>query len=406
MLSFVYQARDPSTGNKITAEVQAADEQTAVRLIKEQGYAPIEIKLKDSVGNNPISRFRNRIPAKEKVVFTRQLATLINAGLPLVQSLRMIAEQTANKRLASIIGQMVADIEGGGKLSDSLAKHSDVFPSIYIGVVEAGETSGTLDKSLERLANQQEHDAEINSKIRGAMIYPAIVLLVMLAVVIFMIVKVLPQIETLYDGIKGAKLPFLTRSLLFFANALINYWYIFIILIGAGVFFTTKWARTGPGKLLIDKYKLRGPVLSNLFTKVYMARFTRTGTTLVGSGVPLLQTLQVASDSVGNLYIRDSILKASEKVRGGKALSESLEGDPNFLPLVPSMLKIGEQSGQLETMMAKTADYYEKEVDNQIKAISTIIEPILMILMGITALIIVAAILLPIYGLVGQNIIK
>lgn len=406
MLSFVYQARDPSTGNKITAEVQAADEQTAVRLIKEQGYAPIDIKLKDSVGNNPISRFRNRIPAKEKVVFTRQLATLINAGLPLVQSLRMIAEQTANKRLASIIGQMVADIEGGGKLSDSLAKHSDVFPSIYIGVVEAGETSGTLDKSLERLANQQEHDAEINSKIRGAMIYPAIVLLVMLAVVIFMIVKVLPQIETLYDGIKGAKLPFLTRSLLFFANALINYWYIFIILIGAGVFFTTKWARTGPGKLLIDKYKLRGPVLSNLFTKVYMARFTRTGTTLVGSGVPLLQTLQVASDSVGNLYIRDSILKASEKVRGGKALSESLEGDPNFLPLVPSMLKIGEQSGQLETMMAKTADYYEKEVDNQIKAISTIIEPILMILMGITALIIVAAILLPIYGLVGQNIIK
>ena len=407
MLSFIYQARDPATGKKITAEVQAASEDEAFKLIKNQGYAPIEIKLKDGAHTgNPIAKFRSRIPTKEKVVFTRQLSTLINAGLPLVQSLRMIQAQTENKRLASIISQMIGDIEGGGTLSASLAKHSDVFPTIYIGVVEAGETSGTLDKSLERLANQQEHDAEINAKIRGAMIYPAIVLLVMAAVVIFMVIKVLPQVETLYDGIKGARLPFLTRMLLFFANAMIDYWYLFILGLGALGFFTTKWARSGPGKLFIDRFKLNGPVISVLFRKVYMARFARTGTTLVGSGVPLLQTLQVTSDSVGNLYVQDSIIKASEKVRGGKALSEALEGDPNFLPLVPSMLKIGEQSGQIETMMSKTADYYEKEVDNQIKTISTIIEPALMILMGITALIIVAAILLPIYGLVGQNLIK
>lgn len=406
MLSFVYQARDPATGKKITAEVQADSEQSALKLVKEQGYAPLEIKLRDGAGSNPIARFRSRIPVKEKVVFTRQLSTLINAGLPLVQSLRMIASQTQNKRLASIINQMVGDIEGGGTLSSSLSKHPDVFPAIYIGVVEAGETSGTLDKSLERLANQQEHDAEINSKIRGAMIYPVIVLLVMTAVVLFMVIKVLPQVEVLYAGIKGAQLPLITRVLLGIANSIIDYWYIYILVIGGLVFFTTKWARSGPGKLFIDRFKLHGPIFSNLFQKVYMARFARTGTTLVGSGVPLLQTLQVTSDSVGNIYVKDSITKAAEKVRGGKALSESLENDPNFLPLVPNMIKIGEQSGQLETMMDKTATYYEKEVDNQIRTISTIIEPVLMIMMGIAALIIVAAVLLPIYGLVGQNIIK
>ncbi len=406
MLSFIYEARDPATGKKITAEVQADSEQTAVKLVKEQGYAPISLKLKSAPGGGPLANFRNRIPSKDKVVFTRQLATLINAGLPLVQSLRMVASQTTNKRLAGIINHIVTDIEAGLTLSSCLSKHPDVFPGIYVGVVEAGETSGTLDKSLERLANQQERDAEINAKIRGAMVYPLIVLIVMLAVVLFMVIKVLPQVETLYDGIKGARLPFVTRALLAVSHSIIDFWYVYGIIIIGGIFFTTRWARSGPGSLVVDQFKMHAPVLGQLFMKLYMARFARTGTTLVGSGVPLLQMLHIAADSVGNQYVANSVRGASEKVRGGKALSDALENDPNFLPLVPQMLRIGEQSGQVETMLAKTAEYYEKEVDNQVKTISTIIEPALMVVMGITALIIVAAILLPIYGLVGQNIIK
>jgi len=274
---------------------------------------------------------------------------------------------------------------------------------VYVSLVEAGEASGTLDKALERLANQQEKDADIISKVRGAMIYPLIVLLVMIAVVTFMIVKVLPQVEEIYADLPGASLPFITVVLLAVSHFVVNFWWLILILLGIGTFFGTRWARTMGGRSFIDRVKMRTWPIANLYMKMYMARFARTGTTLVGSGVPLLQVLDITGEAVDNVHIADSLHSAAEKVKGGKALSASLEGDPNFLELVPNMLKIGEDSGSMEDMLDKVADYYEKEVDNEIKAISTTIEPVMMVVMGIIAIIIVAAILLPIYGLVNQS---
>jgi type IV pilus assembly protein PilC len=405
MLTYTYTARDPSTGQKIKADVQAESEQAAARLIQKENLAPLSIKVKDIEGTG-LAKYFNKVKVKDRVIFARQLSTLINAGLPLVQSLRSVLAQTKSKPLQVVINSIIVDVEAGKPMSGALAKYPKVFSQVFVSLVAAGETSGTLDTSLERIANQQEKDAEIVSKVRGAMVYPIIVLFVMAGVVIFMIVSVLPQVETLYKGLEGQQLPLLTRSLLAVSHFITDKWYFVVIGVGVIAAVTSKWARTLGGKRFIDKAKMRMWPIGPLFMKLYMARFARTGTTLVSTGVPLIQTLQITSKAVDNYHISKSLDAATEKVKGGKSLSSTLAGDPNFLELVPQMLKIGEDSGAIEQMLEKTADYFEKEVDNQIKAISTIIEPVLMIVLGVVALTIVGAVLLPIYGLVGKNIIK
>lgn len=404
MLSYKYTARDPATGEYVKANVEADSEQAAAKLIRKEGLVAIDIQLAEKGAKGVGGRF-NRVKTKDKVLFSRQLSTLINAGLPLVQSLRSVSNQTTSKPLKVVLAKVIGDVEAGSTLSAAFAKHPQVFNQVYVSLIAAGEASGTLDKALERLAIQQEKDADLISKIRGAMVYPLIVLLVMGLVLGFMLVKVLPQVQTLYEDLPGANLPLITTILLAISNFVIHQWYIVVVILAIMAFFTTRWARTLGGKRVIDKWKMHAWPIGPLFMKVYMARFARTGTTLVASGVPLLQVLQITSDAINNIHIQESISKAADKVKGGKALSDSLTGDPNFLVLVPNMIRIGEQSGSLEQMLAKTAEYYEKEVDDEVKSISTIIEPVLMVVLGVVAFIIVAAVLLPIYGLAGQSFI-
>lgn len=405
MLTYSYQARDPASGQKLNAEVQAESEQAAAKLIRQEGLAPIDITLKDE-NKSGAFKFFGRIKTRDKILFSRQLSTLINAGLPLVQSLRSVTQQAQNKQLQVVGNKVITDVESGMALSVAMSHHPEVFNQVYISLIAAGEASGTLDKALERLSTQQEKDAEIISKVRGAMVYPAIVLLIMTAVVTFMVVKVLPAVEVLYQDLPGVTLPLLTRVLLVFSHLISRFWWVLLILAVIGGFFMTRWSRTLGGKRVVDRLKMKVWPIGPLFMKMYMARFARTGTTLVASGVPLIQMLEITSRSINNVHIEGSLKTAIEKVKGGKALSGALENDPNFLELVPDMLRIGEQSGAVESMLAKTADYYEKEVDNQIKTISTTIEPVLMIVLGVFAFIIVAAVLLPIYGLAGQTIIR
>lgn len=404
MLTFSYTARDPASGQKIKAEVQAETESAATKLVQQQGLAVLEIEVKQGgAGSGGLGRLTRRIKTKDKILFSRQLSTLINAGLPLVQSLRSIGQQTKNKNMKLVINQVITDVEAGQSFSAALASHPNVFDNVFVNLVAAGEASGTLDKAMERLANQQEKDAEIISKVRGAMVYPAIVLFVMVLVVGFMVLRVLPQVEELYSNIgSGASLPLITRALLAFSSFVREYWYITIAIVVVLVFFGSRWARSLGGKRVIDRLKMTLWPIGPLFMKMYMARFARTGTTLVASGVPLVQTLEITGRSINNIHIEEALKKATEKVKAGKSLSSALENNDNFLDLVPNMLRIGEQSGAIEQMLAKTADYYEKEVDNEIKTISTVIEPIMMIMLGIVAITIVAAVLLPIYGLVNQ----
>jgi type IV pilus assembly protein PilC len=401
MLTYSYTARESATGRKVKSTIEADSEQGAAKILQGRGLTPIEI-VDDTAGASVLDRFLKRVPSKDKVIFSRQLSTLVNAGLPIVQSLRTVASQTHNKTLKSVTGKVISDVEAGLSLSAAMSKHPKVFNNVYISLVAAGETSGTLDVSLERLANQQEKDADIISKVRGAMIYPLIVLTVMGGVVGFMLVVVLPQVETLYNGLPGVRLPMITRILLAVSHALIHFWWLALILFIFLGFVTSKWARTGPGKSVIDNAKLHLWPFAQLFQKLYMARFTRTSATLIGSGVPILQMLSITAEAVSNVHVAGAVHRAAEKVKGGKALSDGLQKEPTFPELVPNMIRIGEQSGALETMLSKSADYYEKEVDDQIRAISTLVEPVMMIILGVCAFTIVAAVLLPIYGLTSH----
>lgn len=400
MLNYKYEARNPATGEKVKATVQADNERAASKLVHDQGLSLISIKQQDPEAKGLFKK----VKAKDKILFARQLSTLINAGIPLVQALHLVQKQSQSKPLQAVLGDVIADVEAGKSFAIALERHQEVFGNIFINLVASGEVSGTLDLALERLAMQQEKDAEIQSKIRGAMMYPIIVVLVMVGVVGFMVVSVLPQVKVMYDGMPGAKLPILTVILLAISSFVIKFWWLVIIIIVLLGLFASRWAKTVTGKRVFDKMKMRMPPLGPLFMKVYMARFSRTGSTLISSGVPLLQMLDITGKAVNNVYIEESVDRAIIQVKGGKSLADALEGDPNFLELVPNMLRIGEQSGSVEGMMAKTADYFEKEVDDQVKAISTIIEPILMVLLGIVAFTIVAAVMLPIYNLSGQNL--
>jgi len=402
MLTYDYTARDPVSGRHVKAGVQADSESSAAKLIRAEGLVPIDIKVSKNGSGFFASRF-NRVKTKDKVLFSRQLSTLLNAGLPLLQSLRSVNSQTTSKPFRIVISVIISDVEGGSTLAAAMGRHADVFNQVYLSLIAAGEASGTLDAALERLANQQEKDADILSKIKGAMIYPLIILVVMGVVVAFMLVKVLPQVKQLYTETSGGSLPMITQVLLAISDFMIKYWWLIIIVAAVIAIFTSRWVRTLGGKTIIDKVKMRAWPFGSLFMKLYMARFSRTATTLIASGVPLLQVLEITAKAIDNVHISDSLHAAIEKVKGGKALGDALEGDPNFLELVPNMLKIGEQSGSLDQMLSKAADYYEKELDQEIKNIQTLIEPVMMIVMGIVAFTIVAAVLLPIYSLAGQS---
>ncbi|HET7827611.1 MAG TPA: type II secretion system F family protein, partial [Candidatus Saccharimonadales bacterium] len=293
MLTYQFTARDPASGQKVTSQVEAENEKAAAKAIKEQGYAPLDITLADQAGS--FSKFSHRVRTKDKVIFSRQMSTLINAGLPLVQSLRNVEGQTSSKPLKLIIQKIVADVEAGSTFSDSLARYPRTFNRVYTSLVAAGEASGTLDKSLERLANQQEKDAEIVSKVRGALVYPILVIVVMIAVVSFMLVVVLPHVQQIYKSIPGAGLPFVTVFLLAISRFVSRFWWLILLLLGLAAFFGTRWARVGPGKDFVDKAKMRMWPIGRLFMKLYMARFARTAETLVASGVPLLQVLNIVA---------------------------------------------------------------------------------------------------------------
>ena len=403
MKKFNYEARDQAT-NKITkATVQADSESAAAKLLIEQGFTPLNIKEQRD-DDNFIKRITGRITTKDKVVFTRQLATLIGAGLPLAQGLHTALEQTQNKKLQSIIQEVTSSVEGGKTLADSFAKFPTVFDSVFIALVGAGELSGTLDDSLIRIADQQEKDAAIMSKIKGALTYPIIVLVVIFGVMAFMLFTVVPQVEKLYHDLKKT-LPFLTQIMVDAASFLTHYWWLALIIIGIAVYFLTQYLKTDPGIKMKDSLKLNFPIFGQMFRKLYMARFARTGQTLLSTGVSMLDMLKLSATAVNNTIIQKNILRAADKVKGGKALSDALKPEEYILSLVPQMIKIGEQSGRIDEMMGKTAQVYEDELDEQIKNISTAIEPVLMVFLAVVAGGMVAAILLPIYSLVnGLNI--
>ncbi|MDO5451616.1 MAG: type II secretion system F family protein [Candidatus Saccharibacteria bacterium] len=398
MKRFVYRAKEKETGKVIKGNIQAENEQTAGRLLIEQGYIP------ESVTEEGVGLFggKGHVTGKDRIMFTRQLSTLIGAGLPLATSLRTVAEQTQGKAMKTIIEEILTNVESGKTLHDSFAQYPDVFNGVYLALIKAGETSGTLDLALKRLADQEEKDAAMMSKIKGALVYPAIILVVIIAVLAFMMIMVVPQVRDLYEDM-GEELPALTQFLVGISNFFGDFWWLVLIVIlaiSAGAWYAVK--KTPMGRKVADSVKINVPVFGGLFRKLYVSRFARTAEMMLATGVPMLDSVKIAIDATSNVVVEEEYSKSLEIIEGGKPLSEALKDREYMLPLVPQMSSIGEQSGKIDEMLGKAAAVYESELDEQINNISTMIEPILMVIMAGLIGIVIGGTLLPIYSLVNS----
>ncbi len=398
MRRYKYKAKDRKTGRIISGTVQADSEQSAGKILVDQGYIPQKVHAEDS---GLFAQKNNKMKTKQRIVFTRQLATLVGAGLPLSNSLRLIAEQTDDDATRTVVEEISAQIEGGKTLHDAFAKFPEIFNKVYLSLIAAGEASGTLDVSLQRLAAQQEKDANMMSKIRGAMTYPLIVTLVIVAVVAFMMVAVVPQVEGLYRDLKKP-LPGATAFMVAVSNFFINQWWLILTILLFLVWFFVQFRRTDVGKKFLANFKLNVPLFKDLFLRLYNARFARTAQMLLSAGVPMLDSMQISSEAMNNTVVEDQITQAATMVRSGKPLSAALKGRDYILPLLPQMASTGEESGRIDEMLGKAAQVYEDELDERLNAISTMIEPILMVLLAVVAGGMVAAILFPIYSIIGE----
>ena len=399
MRRFEYKARDSKTGKIVKGAIQAENERTAGKLLIEQGFTPENIQEEDDGGI--FARFKNKISTKDRNVFTRQFATLIGAGLPISNALHVVAEQTESKPMKKVIEAVLVDVEAGKTLTEACSKYPDIFNELYIALLRAGEASGTLDLSLTRLANQSEKVEKMMSDIRGALTYPAIILLVIIAVLVFMVLVVVPQVENLYHDL-GKELPWATAFLVGVSNFLMEQWYVILIVLIVALYFLIQFSKTDVGKRWGAVIKLNVPLFKGLFWRLYNSRFSRTCQNLLSTGVSIQDSLRISGEAVGNILVQEQIEIVMEKVKQGKALSESLKDRSYIMPLVPQMASIGEQSGKIDEMLGKAATVYENELDEQIRTISTLIEPVLMVVMALLVGFIVIAVLMPIYAIVSD----
>lgn len=398
MRRFKYRAKDKASGKIVKGNIQAEDEQTAGRLLLEQGYIP-EHLTEEGMG---IFDSQSRVTNKDRITFTRQLATLIGAGLPLAASLRTVIDQTQGRKMKTIAEEILINVESGKSLYESFAAHQDVFNGVYLALIKAGEASGTLDLALKRLADQEEKDAAMMSKIRSALVYPAIILVVIIAVLVFMMTSVVPQVRSLYEDM-GETIPGLTKFLVDISEFFNNFWWLILIIVAvvvAGLVFAVK--RTPAGRKAMDTFKIRVPIFGGLFRKLYVSRFARTAEMMLATGVPMLDSVTIAIDAVNNVVVEEEYRKALEPIKGGKSLSSALKDRGYMLPLVPQMASIGEESGKIDEMLGKAAQVYENELDEQINGISTMVEPILMVIMAGLIGLVIGGTLLPIYSLVNS----
>ena len=398
MKRFDYKAKEKDSGKMVKGSIQAETEQVAGHLLIEQGYIPESI-IEEGSG---LFGKKSRVTTKDRITFTRQLATLIGAGLPLATSLRTVAEQTQSKGMKAVVEEILTSVESGKSLHEAFAQHSDIFNGVYLALIQAGETSGTLDLALKRLADQEEKDAAMMSKIRGALVYPGIILVVIIAVLAFMMIMVVPQVRSLYEDM-NQELPGMTQFLVGITDFFASFWWLVLMIVigaGFGIYFAVK--RTKAGRQAMDSFKIHVPIFGGLFRKLYVSRFARTCEMMLATGVPMLDSVKISIGAVNNVIVEEEYNKALEIIKSGKPLSESLKEREYMLPLVPQMASIGEESGKIDEMLGKAAQVYENELDEQINAISTMIEPILMVIMAGLIGVVIGGTLLPIYSLVNS----
>ena len=396
MPTFAYSAR-AANGELTSGEIDLPTRDEVVGYLVRQRLRPVSVNTKSREIN---IQFGSGIKTREVVIFTRQFATMINSGLPLVQSLTILAEQTENKIFAKIIVQVLNDIQAGQTLADSMRKHPKVFTELYVNMVAAGEAGGILDTILLRLATFLEKNDALVRKIKGAMTYPAVMLVVVIGATTILLWKVVPVFAGIFTS-AGMELPMPTRVVLGISEFLQNYIFFMVLAIIGFIFLLRRYYKTEQGQLVIDRMMLRAPVLGNLLRKSAVSRFTRTLGTLVSSGVSILEGLQITARTSGNRVIHDAVMASRASIAGGATISEPLKASGVFPPMVVQMINVGEQTGGLDDMLQKIADFYDDEVDAAVTALTSILEPIMIVVMGVVIGGIVVAMYLPMFDMIN-----
>jgi len=378
------------TGNSLT-EVQDR--------IKEKGYFVVDVEetVEKKSATESLS-FGQGVKTKDLSIFCKQMATLLKAGVPLSSALDILYRQTESKNLKEALGDVYAEVQKGLQISGIMKEHPKVFPEILISMTESGEMTGNLDNVMERMATHFEKEAKIESRIKGAMIYPAAISFVAVAVVIFLITIVMPTFIGMFEG-AGMELPLPTRILLGISNALRTYWYLFILGFGGLVYLFITIINSERGRYAFDRLKFRLPVVKGAMDKIVTSRFARTLGSLLSSGIPLIDSLEMSAKVVGNVITRDKILVVADEVEKGETLGKSLKRNPTFGPMVVSMIEIGEESGNLDDMLDKSADFYERELEDAIDRLLKLLEPLMIVVLGVVIGFIVISMLLPMFGM-------
>ncbi|HYF05580.1 MAG TPA: type II secretion system F family protein [Patescibacteria group bacterium] len=396
-MKFSYQARSKD-GLIKAGTVVAASEEKAELLLAENGLTIISLTAQKEDILKRLNPFANYVSNKDMVLFSRQLSTLIGARVPILQALRILQGQLSNVHMQEVMQDMVSAIENGESLSLALSKHPDVFSNVYVSLVRSGEASGTLNVSLSYLADQMEKEYQLKSSVRRAMTYPVFVLALLFIVGLAMFKLVLPKmIQILKD--QHAELPLASKILIATTDFIDRTWYLLIIGLIAFVLFVRYYIGTESGRYLWDSMKLSIPLIGNIFQKLYITRFSRNLATLVSGGIPIIQAFKIVADVINNVIYRDIIYSASTFIAQGKGMADSLAGHKEFPEIVVQMVRVGEQTAQVDSILVKLALFYEKEVEDQVASLSSLLEPIVMVILGIGVGVLVAGVLLPIYNL-------
>jgi len=400
MPAFAYKAK-MLTGGMTEGLIEAADQKAAVDQLRGQKLMPLEVLESSPPIMERIAKFlpfKPTVKAKELVLFSRQLSTLVSAGVPLVQGLTILEEQVETKLFKGIVHDIREDIEAGQSITDALRKHPSAFEELYVSMIKAGEVGGILDVILERLSSYLEAAENLRGKVKGALMYPIVVSVIAGAVTLFLLMFVIPTFSTIFAGF-GAELPFITQVMINLSFGLRKFWYLVIGVPVGGLYALKQYRKTDIGQRNLDAISMKLPIFGLLLKKVAVAKFTRTLGTLIKSGVPILQALETVAKTSGNRVIEIAIMTARESVKEGERIAVQLKKANIFPPMVIQMVAIGEETGNLDTMLSKIADFYDQEVDTAVKGLTSMIEPIIIVVMGVVIGFIVIAMFLPMFEL-------
>jgi type IV pilus assembly protein PilC len=395
--TFQYKVRD-RTGNITTGSLVADSEALVLARLREQGLTPLDVK-REKKGIGQIEFGGKKVKLKQVAIFSRQFATMVNSGLPILRAIGILADQTDNKELSRVLNESRLDVEQGSSLSGAMEKHDHVFNNLYVSMVRAGETGGSLDSTLTALAEMIEREVRLRGKIKSAMTYPVAVVALVILIMSAMLLFVVPQFESIFSQL-GGTLPLPTRGLMFLSDKFKAYWY--LVLGGAigGRFFFRRYKKTEKGREVVDGLKLRAPVFGSLFHKTALSRFSSTLAMLMKSGVPILQALEIVSDTVNNKVIGKAITDVQLSVRDGESIAKPLTKYSVFPPMVVQMISVGEETGQVDIMLEKIAEFYDQEVEAAVDSLTSLIEPILIAVIGGCVGAAVVALYMPMFNII------